>query len=102
VSRTPAALADDCARAVLVVTLRIAPSDCAAMVLDRRALRNGGATALRWGVAGFEVTAARPPGSDRPWAREHDPVRPAITGGPAATVEQSNAPPPAPDIDAEP
>jgi hypothetical protein len=71
-------------------------------VLDRRALRNGGATALRWRGTGFEVTAARPPGSDRPWAREHDPVRPAITGRPPATVEQSAAPALAPDSDAEP
>jgi competence protein ComEC len=42
VSRTAAALADDCARAALIVTLRAAPPDCAAMVLDRKALRNGG------------------------------------------------------------
>src|ERR1700722_813866 len=39
VSRTAAALADDCFRAALIVTQRIVPADCAAKVLDRRALR---------------------------------------------------------------
>src|SRR5262249_2951363 len=38
VSRTAAAFADDCTRAVLIVTLRAAPADCAATVVDRATL----------------------------------------------------------------
>jgi competence protein ComEC len=90
-SRTAAALADDCARAALVVTLRPVPRDCAATALDRRALQRGGATALTRQAAGdgFEVMHARPAGFDRPWARDHEAARPA----PVSTVpaEQRNA-----------
>ena len=40
-------LADDCVRAVLVVTARQAPADCAASVIDQDRLRRQGALALR-------------------------------------------------------
>jgi competence protein ComEC len=100
-SRTAAALADDCARAALVVTLRPVPSDCGATVLDRKALQRGGATALTRRTAGdgFEVTQARPAGFDRPWAREREMARPAPA--PTAPAEQRNATPPPSDSDAE-
>jgi len=99
-SRSAAALADDCARAALVVTLRPVPRDCAATVLDRRVLQRGGATALtrRATGDGFEVTQARPAGFDRPWARERDVTRPAPQPVPA---EQRNAPTPPSDSEAE-
>jgi competence protein ComEC len=79
------ASAEDCARAAIVISQRDAQRDCQAMLIDRRAWRANGATALRWTGGRFEMTAARPPGYDRPWARaaksEIDstsvPVRPA-------------------------
>ena len=46
VARTPAALAEDCKRAALVVTAREAPPGCSAMVIDRAASRAGGAMAI--------------------------------------------------------
>jgi competence protein ComEC len=67
------ALADDCVRAVLVVTARQPPGDCAASVIDADRLRRQGALALRRTPKGFEVEAVRPRGFDRPWS-------PAIAG----------------------
>ena len=64
VPRGPAAFADDCARAALIVTMRPPPA-CAAMVIDRKALRETGALALTRRNGAFEVTAARP-GDARP------------------------------------
>lgn len=72
VSRTAAALADDCSRAVLIVTLRAAPADCAARVIDRAMLHRNGATALTWRHGRFDMAAARPDGIDRRWTRRRD------------------------------
>ena len=65
---SPAAFADDCARAALVLTTRSAPPACGAMVIDRMTPRQLGALALHRVGAGWEVTAAEPRGQDRPWA----------------------------------
>jgi competence protein ComEC len=72
----PEALADDCERAVLIVTASQAPHDCAAAVIDRGRLRRQGALALRRTAEGkidgnpdgFDVEAVRPRGVDRPWS----------------------------------
>jgi competence protein ComEC len=64
----PEALADDCERAALIVTLRQAPVSCAASVIDADRLRRQGAMALRRGREGFVVEAAKPKGIDRPWS----------------------------------
>jgi competence protein ComEC len=66
-------LADDCARAVLVVTARQTSKDCGASVIDQERLRRQGALALRRKAGGFEVEAVRPRGFDRPWS-------PAVAG----------------------
>jgi competence protein ComEC len=66
-------LADDCVRAVLVVTARQPPGDCGASVIDRERLRRQGALALRRKAGGFEVEAVKPRGFDRPWS-------PAVAG----------------------
>jgi competence protein ComEC len=65
---SPEALADDCDRAVLIVSARHAPQDCAAAVIDRDRLRRQGALALRRKADGFDVEAVKPRGFDRPWA----------------------------------
>jgi competence protein ComEC len=62
------ALADDCERAVLVVTARQPPVDCGASVIDLARLRRQGALALWRRRDGFMVDAVRPRGFDRPWA----------------------------------
>jgi len=65
----PDAFADDCTRAVVIVTARQKPAGCAATVFDQETLRGQGALALRTSGDGYAVIAARPPGTDRPWAR---------------------------------
>src|SRR4029079_11580642 len=67
-ARKPEALADDCERAALIVTLRQAPASCTASVIDTDRLRRQGAMALRQGREGFVVEAGKPRGIDRPWA----------------------------------
>src|SRR6267142_1771530 len=69
----PDALADDCERAALVVTMRQAPPSCASPVIDQDRLRSQGAMALRRTHDGFAVDAVRPKGVDRPWS-------PAVAG----------------------
>ncbi|MGH6788656.1 MAG: ComEC/Rec2 family competence protein [Pseudolabrys sp.] len=63
------AFAEDCARAVVVISPREAPSACAALLIDRNVWRANGAMALRWTGEHFEQTAARPAGYERPWAQ---------------------------------
>jgi competence protein ComEC len=67
---TAEAFAEDCARAVAVLSPRDAPGACKAILIDRPAWRVQGATALFWNGAHFEQQVARPPGIDRPWARD--------------------------------
>jgi competence protein ComEC len=114
VSRTAAAFADDCIRTALIVTLRAAPGDCRAPVIDRAALRKNGATALTWRNGRFEMTAARPEGIERPWTRHREPAGGSgqngrMAGTPTAETPASrapaaprNGPPLQPDADAEP
>jgi competence protein ComEC len=69
------AFEEDCRRAVLVVSAREAPPDCAApLVIDRPVWRQTGALALRRIGERFEIAAARPAGYDRPWARALPPL----------------------------
>ena len=79
----PEAFEDDCGRAVLVVTPRDSPPQCAATTIDRKASRAGGARSLRRNGDAWEITAARPPGQDRPWARAMPPA--TETASPAST-----------------
>jgi competence protein ComEC len=65
----PGAFEEDCARATIVVTTRELPGQCKARVIDRRMSRVNGAITLRRIGEGFELTAARPAGQHRPWAR---------------------------------
>jgi competence protein ComEC len=103
VTRTAAAFADDCTRAVLIVTLRVAPADCAAMVLDRTTLRSNGAMALTYRNGQFDTAAARPEGIDRPWARRREAGHNAAPRAAPSAIPPAahDATPPQPDIDAE-
>ncbi|TQF35861.1 competence protein ComEC [Bradyrhizobium sp. UNPF46] len=62
------ALVDDCSRAALVVSSRPAPTDCAAMVVDRPRLVRQGALALTRRGDGFSIEAVRARGTNRPWS----------------------------------
>ena len=64
----PEALADDCERAALIVTIRQPPASCAASVIDADRLRRQGAMALQRDRDGFVVNAVKPRGIDRPWS----------------------------------
>ena len=80
------AFAEDCRRAVLVVSSRSAPPDCAARAIDRAVRMRAGALALRRIGDRWEVTPARPDGYDRPWARRRAPA-----SVPSPVPEQSAA-----------
>jgi competence protein ComEC len=91
--RTLEAFEEDCRRAAVIVSARVAPRGCEALVIDRKITQRNGALALRrtdatWGTASgaalgttWEVTAARPDGHERPWARA---ARPPEPGSPPA------------------
>ncbi len=67
-SLKPESLADDCAHAAVIVTTRQPPHDCAAFVIGQEMLRTQGTLSLRKTGSGYEITAIRPRGVDRPWA----------------------------------
>lgn len=75
-ARHASAFADDCGKAALIVARVEPPRDCAARVIDRHEARRRGAMMLRRGGNDFELMGAvRPPGYDRPWAKEIREVR---------------------------
>jgi competence protein ComEC len=79
VSRTAAALAEDCVRVALLVTIRETPPDCRATAIDRGALREAGAMTLYRDGKTFKIERSYPAGYDRPWARRTAPEPPAST-----------------------
>jgi competence protein ComEC len=67
-ARQPEALADDCARAKIIVTPHRPPSDCAAQVFHRDHLGNLGGVSLKRTPQGYGVIANQAAGTDRPWS----------------------------------
>jgi competence protein ComEC len=67
-SLKPDGLADDCARAALIVTASPAPPECRATVVELKRLRAQGAMTLRWTKRGLVADAVRPRGVNRPWS----------------------------------
>jgi competence protein ComEC len=88
IARRPEAFEEDCRRAAVVVSTRMAPPGCAALVVDRAVWQRGGAIALRHVGGKWEISAARPPGLDRPWARR----RPSAEEAPASAAPQRREP----------
>lgn len=78
----PAAFAEDCARAAIIVTPLAAPQGCGApIVIDRRRLAETGSVSLRFlKDGGVRWTAARGVDEDRPWSPRPAPAasRPAL------------------------
>lgn len=65
-----ATLAEDCARADVLITNYFAPSGCGAkLVIDRRRLEDSGAITIRFDGERMILRTARAPGEDRPWSR---------------------------------
>jgi competence protein ComEC len=94
------AFAEDCVRAVVVVSPRKAPSSaCAATLIDREVWRTRGAIALRWTDNRFEQTVTRPGDRERPWTR----VNAGSASGPpvSATPVSSDATPRPEALDAD-
>jgi competence protein ComEC len=101
IGTSPAAFADDCARAALVLTTRRAPWACAATVIDRTASRQGGALALRRVGEAWQVTAARPPGQVRPWATGSSGATTGVNAPKSGAAGQRDATPSAEDLGAD-
>jgi competence protein ComEC len=68
VALTPEALAEDCRRAAVVLSARETPPGCGMVAVGRATWRAGGAQALYRTATGWDIVAARPANSDRPWA----------------------------------
>jgi len=100
VAKTLEAFEEDCRRAVLVVSARDAPPGCAALVIDRKVWRRSGAMALRRRGEQFEITATRPPGYDRPWARAVAGQEEAPVAGRTTPSRPRDATPRADDLEA--
>ena len=100
IAKTLEAFEEDCRRAVLVVSTRDALPGCAALVIDRSVLRRSGAMALRRRGEQFEITAARPPGYDRPWARAAAPAGEALEPSRATPARPRDATPRQDDLEA--
>ena len=91
----PAAFAEDCRRARVVVTPLVAPRPCAApLVLDRLALAASGAVSLRREGDGWRRRDARSTGEDRPWSPAPvPPARRRAAGDAGAAAEPALAEP---------
>ncbi|HEX7789738.1 MAG TPA: ComEC/Rec2 family competence protein, partial [Afipia sp.] len=95
----PEAFADDCGRAAVIVTLRQAPADCVAMVLDQKTLRGRGTLALRKTADGYAITANRSRGLDRPWSPANTEDEPEMSAGrPNRPVQPVDATPAESDL----
>jgi competence protein ComEC len=96
------ALADDCDRAALVVSLHQAPRDCAAALIDRDRLRRQGALALTRHGNRFDVDAVKPRGFDRPWApASGEAAADATTLSPAQAARGKDVTPSESDLQAD-
>jgi competence protein ComEC len=81
------AFEEDCRRAAIVITRLTAPSACgAALVLDRSALAARGATAIRLGTEGIEISSVRKGSETRSWPgrRTAESANPLSGNGPRA------------------
>jgi competence protein ComEC len=94
------AFEEDCRRAALVASALTAPPDCAALVIDRPVWRRTGALALRRSGERFEITAARPPGYDRPWAPALPPSGEAAAPRAPSRLQPHDATPRTEDLEA--
>ncbi len=97
-SKDKRALAEDCARAAIVITRATAPPGCAAaLVLDRAHLAAHGSTTVRMRPDGsLAITVARRPDTAVPWRPSALPA-PAPPPIPPRALEPTRSPPAVPD-----
>jgi competence protein ComEC len=101
-SLKPDGLADDCARAALVVTTNPAPPACGATAIDLRRLRAQGAITLRWARRGLVVDAVKPRGANRPWSPSAGDFETEAEIGASGTLARPvDATPPEPELQGE-
>jgi competence protein ComEC len=96
-ARTPEAFEEDCRRAAVVASPRDGLPGCAAILIDRSALKRTGAVALHRNGDGFKITAVKPDGYDRPWARA--PLRARAPAAAPASRAPVDATPRAEDLE---
>jgi competence protein ComEC len=89
----PDAFEEDCRRATVIVAQREAPAKCAATVIGRKLLQDGGALALYRVGDGFVIVPARQPNFDRPWAPRQA-RGPVVTADTGRDTPRTSTPPP--------
>ena len=70
-------VADDCEASAFVVTQRGVPASCSERAIDRVRARSVGATTGYWNGKSFDLQAARPTTTERPWIARHSITPPA-------------------------
>jgi competence protein ComEC len=95
IARRADAFADDCEKALVIVTFRQPPSGCRATVLGRDQLRSSGSMVIWRRGENLVIEAARPAGADRPWAHREEIVQvaPASTDTPSRSTSPADATP---------
>jgi len=99
-SLKPDGLADDCARAALIVTASPAPAGCRATAIELKRLRAQGAMALRWTRRGLVIDAVRPRGTNRPWSPSAGDVETEVESS-STLVRPVDATPAEPELQSE-
>ena len=95
IARRADAFADDCEKALVIVTFRQPPPGCRATVLDGERLRSSGSMAVWRRGNQLLIEAARPEATDRPWAHREERAQ-------TATQQAEPSLPSAPPVDATP
>jgi competence protein ComEC len=100
ITRRADAFADDCEKALLIVTFRQPPPGCRAAVLGRDQLRSSGSMAIWRSRDGLVIEAARPKGFDRPWAHSDmaGQAAPAVLGETAPAARPVDTTPSEPEV----
>jgi competence protein ComEC len=100
IARRADAFADDCEKAIVIVTFHQPPPGCRPTILGRDQLRSSGSMALWRRGGGLVIETARPKGTDRPWAHTDVAEQPtqAAPGDAAPSARPADATPSEPEI----
>ena len=97
-AKTAEAVSEDCETASFVVTARNAPPHCGVPIVDRHAVRAGGAAAVRVADGHFVMDWARPQTYRRPWTPQPAAAQPPV---PRPAVAPRDATPRPADLEPE-
>jgi competence protein ComEC len=100
IARRADAFADDCEKALVIVTFRQPPPNCGTTILGRDQLRSSGSMAIWRRGDSLVIEAARPKGSDRPWAHTDvaEQASQTVQGEAAPSARPADATPSEPEI----